>query len=64
MEVRISENNDYIVIDNIYQIKIVGTFETPYFNAVDVCNMLGYFPFDRSSMEKILQKKITKICRL
>ena len=53
MDIKISENNDYIIIQNRYQIKIVGTYDFPYFCAEDICYMLGHL-----DMEKSLQKYV------
>ena len=53
MEIKISKNNDHIIIDNKYQIKIVGTFDFPYFCGEDVCYMLGY-----DNMKDALEKHV------
>ena len=56
MDVEISENNDYMIIDNKHQIKIVGKFQNPYFCVEDACHVFGY-----SNLYKLVVNKLKKV---
>ena len=53
MEIKLDENNDYIKIDNKDQIKIVGTFQKPYFCVEDACRVFGSSNIDKVGLNQI-----------
>ena len=56
MEVRISENNDYIILNDKHKIKIVGTPENPYFCVKDACRVFGDSNFHKLGIDWGLAK--------
>ena len=53
MEVRISENNDYITLNNKHQIKIIGTFQEPYFCVEDASRVFGSSNIDKVKIRQL-----------